>query len=79
MLRVHSRDGGLVTKSCPTLTTPLTVACQAPLSMGLPRQEYQNGLPFPQESEPTSPALAGGFFTTAPPGKPNCLIEFPKI
>ena len=26
--------GGLVAKSCPTLVTPWTVACQAPLSMG---------------------------------------------
>ena len=26
--------GGLVAKSCPTLATPRTVACQAPLSMG---------------------------------------------
>ena len=38
--------GGLVTKSCVTLGTPWTVACQAPLSMGFPRQEYQSGLPF---------------------------------
>ena len=64
MLRVHSRDGGLVTKSCPTLTTPLTVACQAPLSMGFPRQEYWSGLPFPSPADlpdpgikPRSPAL----------------------
>ena len=32
-------DGGLVTKSCPTLEAPWTKACQAPLSMGFPRQE----------------------------------------
>ena len=32
--------GGLVTKSCPTLVTPWTVACQAPLSMGFASQEY---------------------------------------
>ena len=30
--------GGLATKSCPTLATPWTVAQQAPLSMGFPRQ-----------------------------------------
>ena len=35
------------TKSCPTLATPWTVACQAPLSMGFSRQEYSSGLPFP--------------------------------
>ena len=39
--------GGLVAKSCPTLATPLTVACQASLSMGFSRQGYWSGLPFP--------------------------------
>ena len=44
--------------------------------MGIPRQEYCSGLPFPPPGdlpdpgvEPGSPALAGGFFTTEPPGK----------
>ena len=44
--------------------TPWTVACQAPLSMGFPRQEYWSGLPFPSQGdlpnsgiELTSPAL----------------------
>ena len=32
---------------CPTLVTPWTVACQAPLSMGFSRQERWWGLPFP--------------------------------
>ena len=59
--------------------TPWTVACQAPLSMGFCRQEYWSGLPFLSPGhlpdpgiEPAShvsPALAGEFFTTAPPGK----------
>ena len=47
-----------------------TVARQAPLSTGFPRQEYWSGLPFPPPgdlpdsgTEPTSPALAGGFFS----------------
>ena len=50
--------------------TPWTVACQAPLSMGFPRQEYWSGLPFPSSGdlpdpgiEATSPVLVGGFFT----------------
>ena len=30
-----------------SFATPWTVARQAPLSMGFPRQEYWNGLPFP--------------------------------
>ena len=60
--------------------TPWTVALQAPLSMGFPRQEYLNGLPFPTPGDlpnpeikpmsPASPALASGFFNTEPPGKP---------
>ena len=55
------------------LATLWTVARQAPLSMGLSRQEYWSGLPFPSQgnlpdpgTEPESllsPALAGGFFT----------------
>ena len=61
------------TKSCPTLCDPMTIACQAPLSMGFPRQEYWSGLTFPSPGdfpypgiEPVSPALAGKFFTTEP-------------
>ena len=56
--------------------TPWTVAHQAPLSMGFSRQEYWSGLPCPPPEdfpkpgiEPTSPELAGGFFTTEPRGK----------
>ena len=59
-----SGAGGLVAKSFPTLETPQTVACQAPLSMGFSRQEYWSGLLFPSpgdlpnpEIEPKSPAL----------------------
>ena len=37
----------LVTKSCLTLATPWTIACQAPLSVGFSREEYWSGLPFP--------------------------------
>ena len=55
---------------------PRSVAHQAPLSMGFSRQEYWGGLPFSTPGDlsnpgtrPTSPALAGGFFTTKPPGK----------
>ena len=54
-----------------------TVAHQAPLSIGFSRQEYWSGLPFPPlgdfpnpGTEPKSPALVGGFFTTESPRKP---------
>ena len=66
--------------------TPWTVAGQAPLSMGFPRQEYWSGLPFPSPGdlsdpgiEPVSPALAGGFFTAEPPGKPTESVELMQI
>ena len=49
--------------------------CQAPLSMAFSRQEYWSGLPCPslgdlpdpgiKPTSLTSPALAGGFFTTS--------------
>ena len=45
----------LVTKSCPTLVTPWTVALQAPLSMGFPRHEYWSGLPFPSPGDLPDP------------------------
>ena len=60
-----------------TLEISWTVAHQATLSMGFSRPEYWNGLPFPSPGDlpnsgikPESPSLAGGFFTTEPPGKP---------
>ena len=42
-ITVGGGGGDLVTKSCLTLAAPWTVACQAPLSMGLSKQEYRNG------------------------------------
>ena len=59
-----------------SLMTPWATARQAPLSMGFFRQEYWSGLPPPgdlldPEIKPEFPALAGGFFHTEPPGKPQ--------
>ena len=49
--RIYSAGGGgLVAKSCLTLATLWTVARQAPLSVGLSRQEHWSGLPFPSPS-----------------------------
>ena len=68
----------LVARSCLTLAIPWTEALQALLPMGFSRQEYWSGLPFPSPGdlpesgiEPVSPALAGGFFATEPPGNPR--------
>ena len=38
-------------------TTPLTVAHQAPLSMGFPRQNYWSGLPFPSPENLPDPGI----------------------
>ena len=64
-------SGSSVARSCSTLATPWTVACQAPPSIGFSRQEYWNGLPFPSAGdlpdlgiEPASPALQADFLLT---------------
>ena len=62
--------------SCVQLFVTLwTVFCQVPQSMGFPRQEYWNGLPFPSPGDLpdpgikikslTFPVLIGGFLTTS--------------
>ena len=63
-----------------SFVTPCVVAHQAPLSIGFPRQECWSALQFPSPgdlpnpgTEPTSPPLAGRFFTAEPPGKPYCF------
>ena len=72
--------------SSDSFATPWTVARQAPLSMGFPRQEYWSGLPFPSPGdlshpgiEPASPALVGEFFTTEPPREAWKEETDPKI
>ena len=77
--------GGLVPKSCLTLVTPCSVAHQAPLSMGFPRQEYWSGLTLPSPRDlldpgtelmsPVPAVLAGRFFTAEPCGKPHICKE----
>ena len=62
-----------------SLGSSWTIAHQAPLSMGLFRQEYWSGLQFSspgdlpnpgiQPMSPASPVLAGRFLTTELPGK----------
>ena len=75
--------------SCSVISDSVTLwtaAYQAPLSMELYRQEYWSVLSFPslgdlpnpgiEPESPVAPALAGGFFSTEPPGKPHtCMSE----
>ena len=77
-VHAHMYVCGLSCSGMSDSATPWTVAHQAPLSMGFSRQEYWSGLPYPPPGdlpdpgiEPTSltsPALAGGFFTTGATG-----------
>ena len=66
-----------VAQSCLSLCDPWIAAHQPPLSMEFSRKEYWSGLPIAGDlldlgikpTSPESPALAGRFFTTEPPGK----------
>ena len=65
-----------------SFVTPWTVARQAPLSMGFPRQEYWDhsilqGIFLTQRVNPRL-LIAGGFFITEPPGKPLCALKHMK-
>ena len=75
----------LVAQLCQTFCDTMDcIACQVPLSMGFPRQEYWSGLPFLSPGDlpnsgikSMSPKVAGRFFTPEPPGKPKInLIHF---
>ena len=67
--------------SCLTLCNPWIAACQAPPSIEFCKEEHWSRLPFPslgdlldpgiEPPSPASPALAGRFFTTEPPGNPQ--------
>ena len=67
----------LATQSCPTLCD--LIICSPPGSSvhGILQARILEWVAMPSSRgssdpriEPASPALAGGFFTTAPPGKP---------
>ena len=71
-IRAYSAlGGGLVAKSCLTLVTPWTVACQALPSIGFSWQEHWSGLPFSSprdlpdpEIDPESSTLQADFLPT---------------
>ena len=60
------------------------IACQAPLSIGFPRQEYWSGLPFPppgdlpnpgiKPTSPASPAWQVDSLPLTPPEKPEEVL-----
>ena len=78
MFRSHQNCGGLVTKLCPTLAIPWTVAHQISLSMGFSRQEYWSGLPYSSPGdladsviEPVSPAFQADSLALNHQGSPD--------
>ena len=77
MFSTNKRVKVLAAQLCPAICDPQTVAHQAPLSMGFPRQEYWSGLPFPSPGDlpdpgikPGSPTLQADSLPSEPPGKP---------
>ena len=63
-------------------STPWTIACQAPLSVRFPRQEYWSGLLFPtlgnlsdSRDRTHISCIADGFFTSEPSEMPQGLIK----
>ena len=76
--RIGRQPPHACTLSCPTLPRPHGLQPGRLLSPWDSRQEHWDGWPCPPPGdlpdpgiEPASPASAGGFFTTAPPGKPQ--------
>ena len=66
-----------------SFATPRTVGRQASHSRRFPKQEYWSGVPFPSPGdlpnsgiEPVRLALAGGFFTAEPCGKPHTIMHY---
>ena len=78
----RARMHALIAQLLQLFVTPWTAACQLPLSMGFPRQEYLSGLLFPlqgvflnQGSNPKSPALQADSLLSEPPGKPTVALN----
>ena len=79
-MRKTQKEDVLSHFSCVQLfATPWAVAHQGPLPMGFSRQEYWSGWPCPPPGDlpdpgikPTSPALAGWFFS------PSAIWEAPE-
>ena len=76
----------LVIQLCLTLATPWTAAHQAPLSMGLSRQEYWRELPCPPPGDLPNPGielrsatLQADSLPSEPPGKPILAPLHPPL
>ena len=78
-LKIRKKCTCVICCCCMSLfSTPWTVACQAPLSMGFSRQEYWSGFPCPSPGDlpdlginPSSPTLQADSSPSEPWGKPK--------
>ena len=69
-------------QSCLILCNPMDCSLPGSFVHRIFQAEYYSGLPFPSQGDlpnpgiesvsPVPPALAGRFFTTEPPEKPDC-------
>ena len=56
--------------------TPWIIACQSPLPIGLPRQEYWSGLPFPSPGDLPNPGIEPKSPAPGPDGLNNRNLLF---
>ena len=80
---VKNENESEVAQSCPTVCDPIGCSLRGSFVHGIFQERVLEWLPFPSPGnlpnpgiKSTSPALAGGFFTTAPPGKPRLSLIF---
>ena len=59
-IRIKERHKMVAVLTQISLRAPGTVARQAPVSMGFPRQEYWGGLPFPSPGDLPNPGIKPG-------------------
>ena len=57
----------------------MDVACQAPLSMAFPRQEYWSGLPFPWPEDLPDPGIKAGSSSLQADSLPSEHLVFLKV
>ena len=62
-----------------SFATLWTIAHQAPLSMGFPRQEYWNGLPFPSPRDLPNPGIKPVYIYIHTRGRVDYKMEINKL
>ena len=75
--------GGLAAMSCPTLAIPWTVACQAPLPIGIHQARILEWVAMPSSSQPGDQTQASGiasrFFTIWATREPSWKVKVKSL